>query len=221
MLTALTTLNLSGNSISSIEALKVLTRLTTLEFADNSLSSVDGLQALTALTTLNLSTNDLSDIQPLQGLTALKQLSLMSNNISDVLSLAGLVNLEFLRLAGNPIMDTSPLFPLVTTYKLMDVDIEISQWAPWDVNQDGIVNAMDATLVTAAMGQTGETIVNSLTDVNDDGVIDRNDLLLVQKHLECRCRRTFKGDYRGTARFRYAQIPKSNVVRNRAELLNC
>ena len=183
VLTRLTTLNLSGNSISSIEALKVLTRLTTLEFADNSLSSVDGLQALTALTTLNLSTNDLSDIQPLQGLTALKQLSLMSNNISDVLSLAGLVNLEFLRLAGNPIMDTSPLFPLVTTYKLVDVDIEISQWAPWDVNQDGIVNEMDATLVTAAMGQTGETIVNSLTDVNDDGVIDRNDLLLVQEHL--------------------------------------
>ena len=158
--------------------------MTTLEFADNSLSSVDGLQALTALTTLNLSTNDLSDIQPLQGLTVLKQLYLMSNNINDVLSLAGLVNLEFLRLAGNSIMDTSPLFPLVTTYKLVDVDIEISQWAPWDVNQDGIVNAMDATLVTAAMGQTGETIVNSLTDVNDDGVVDRNDLLLVQEHLD-------------------------------------
>ena len=183
VLTGLRTLHLSGNSISSIEALKVLTRLTTLEFADNSLSSIDGLQALTALTTLNLSTNDLSDIQPLQGLTALRQLSLMSNNINDVLSLAGLVNLEFLRLAGNPIMDTSPLFPLVTTYKLMDVDIEISQWAPWDVNQDGIVNAMDATLVTAAIGQTGGTIANSLTDVNDDGVVDRNDLLLVQEHL--------------------------------------
>ena len=183
VLTRLTTLNLSDNSISSIEALQGLTALTTLEFADNSLSSIDGLQALTALTTLNLSTNDLRDIQPLQGLTELKQLSLMSNNINDVLSLAGLVNLEFLRLAGNPIMDTSPLFPLVTTYKLMDVDIEISQWAPWDVNQDGIVNVMDATLVTAAIGQTGGTIANSLTDVNDDGVVDRNDLLLVQEHL--------------------------------------
>ena len=183
VLTGLTTLNLSGNSISSIEALKVLTGLTTLEFADNSLSSIDGLQALTGLTTLNLSTNDLSDIQPLQGLTELKQLSLMSNNINDVLSLAGLVNLEFLRLAGNPIMDTSPLFGLVTTYKLTDVDIEISQWAPWDVNQDGIVNAMDAALVTAAIGQTAEMIANPLTDVNGDGVVDRNDLLLVQEHL--------------------------------------
>ena len=182
-LTRLTTLNLSGNSISSIEALQVLTRLTTLELADNSLSSIDGLQVLTRLTTLNLSTNDLSDIRPLQGLTALRQLFLASNNISDVSSLAGLVNLEFLRLAGNPIMDTSPLFLLVTTYKLMDVDIEISQWAPWDVNQDGIVNVMDATLVTAAIGQTGGTIANSLTDVNDDGVVDRNDLLLVQEHL--------------------------------------
>ena len=183
VLTGLTTLNVSGNSISSIEAVQVLTGLTTLEFADNSLSSIDGLQALPGLTTLNLSTNDLSDIQPLQGLTGLKQLYLASNNISDVSPLAGLLNLELLRLAGNPIMDTSPLFVLVTAHKLADVDIEISQWAPWDVNQDGVVNAMDATLVTAAIGQTAEAIANSLTDVNADGVVDRNDLLLVQEHL--------------------------------------
>ena len=80
-------------------------------------------------------------------------------------------------------MDTSPLFPLVTTYKLTDVDIEISQWAPWDVNQDGVVDDTDATLVTAAIGQTGETIANPRTDVNADGVVDSDDLLLVQDHL--------------------------------------
>ena len=182
-LTALTTLDLSDNSISSLTSLQALTALKTLDLADNGLSNIDGLQSLTKLTTLGLSANNLIDIQSLQGLIALRQLYLVSNDITDVSSLAGLVNLELLRLAENPILDTSPLFSLVTVHKLVDVDIEISQWAPWDVNQDGIVNDTDSTLVTAAIGQTDETLVDPLTDVNGDGVVDRDDLLLVQEHL--------------------------------------
>ena len=182
-LTGLATLDLSDNSISSLTSLQALTALTTLDLADNGLSNIDGLQSLTKLTTLGLSANNLIDIQSLQGLIALRQLYLVSNDITDVSSLAGLVNLELLRLAENPILDTSPLFSLVTVHKLVDVDIEISQWAPWDVNQDGIVNDTDSTLVTAAIGQTDEMLVDPLTDVNGDGVVDRDDLLLVQEHL--------------------------------------
>ena len=183
-MTRLTTLNLSGNTISTIAPLQVLTELTTLTLSNNSISSINALQALTQLTTLDLSSNSLIDIQPLQGLMPLKELDLVSNNISDVSPLAGLVNLELLRLAENPIMDTSPLFALVTVHKLTDVDIEISQWAPWDVNQDGSVNDTDSTLVAAAMGQIAGTIVDPRTDVNSDGIVDRDDLLLVTKYLD-------------------------------------
>ena len=182
-LTLVRTLNLGGNSLNSIAALKGLTGLRTLDLAGNTLSSIDGLQGVTALTTLDLGANALSDIRRLQGLTALKRLYLSSNNISDVAPLSGLLNLELLRLAENPIMDTSPLFPLVTEHKLRDVDIEISQWAPWDVNRDGSVDATDSALITAAMGQTGEAIANLLTDINGDGIVDRADLLLVTEHF--------------------------------------
>ena len=182
-LTLLRTLNLEGNSINSIAVLQGLTGLRTLDLAGNTLSSIDGLQGVTALTTLDLGANALSDIRRLQGLTALKRLYLSSNNISDVAPLSGLLNLELLRLAENPIMDTSPLFPLVTEHKLRDVDIEISQWAPWDVNRDGSVDATDSALITAAMGQTGEAIANLLTDINGDGIVDRADLLLVTEHF--------------------------------------
>ena len=182
-LTLVRTLNLGGNSINSIDALQGLTGLRTLDLAGNTLSSIDGLQGVTALTTLDLGANALSDIRRLQGLTALKRLYLSSNNISDVAPLSGLLNLELLRLAENPIMDTSPLFPLVTEHKLRDVDIEISQWAPWDVNRDGSVDATDSALITAAMGQTGEAIANLLTDINGDGIVDRADLLLVTEHF--------------------------------------
>ena len=182
-LTNLEMLGLSNNSISSIRLLQGLTGLTVLDLSGNSINNIDALQNLTRLTTLDLSANDFSDIQSLQGLITLRQLSLTSNNISDASSLARLVNLELLRLAENPIMDTSPLFPLVTTHKLVDVDIEISQWAPWDVNQDGSVNDTDFGLVATAMGQTAGTIVDPRTDVNGDGIVDRADLLLVTEHL--------------------------------------
>ena len=63
------------------------------------------------------------------------------------------------------------------------MDVEIARWAPWDVNQDGIVDTTDSTLVTAAIGQTGDAIVDPRTDVNGDGTVDGSDLLLVTEHL--------------------------------------
>ena len=89
------------------------------------------------------------------------------------------------RFAANQVLaeNTDGLKVLDVVFSPRAVTIEISQWAPWDVNQDGVVDDTDAALVTAAIGQTGETIANPLTDVNGDGVVDRDDLLLVQEHL--------------------------------------
>ena len=51
----------------------------------------------------------------------------------------------------------------------------------WDVNEDGITDATDVLLVTAALGQ--EPPENPRLDVNGDGVVDAKDLALVVEHL--------------------------------------
>ena len=63
------------------------------------------------------------------------------------------------------------------------VTITLTDYPPWDVNQDGSIDATDSALVTAAFGQTGEAIVNSRTDVNWDDTVDGDDLTLVTYHI--------------------------------------
>ena len=63
------------------------------------------------------------------------------------------------------------------------VTITLTDYPPWDVNQDGSIDATDSALVTAALGQTGEDIVNERTDVNWDETVDADDLTLVTYHI--------------------------------------
>ena len=67
--------------------------------------------------------------------------------------------------------------------KTVTVTMTLTEYPPWDVNQDGSVDATDSALVTAAFGQTGEAIVNSRTDVNWDDTVDSSDLTLVTYHI--------------------------------------
>ncbi len=66
--------------------------------------------------------------------------------------------------------------------KTVTVTITLTEYPPWDVNEDGSVDATDLALVTDALGQTGETIVNSRTDVNWDDTVDADDVTLVTYH---------------------------------------
>ena len=68
--------------------------------------------------------------------------------------------------------------------KSVTVTITLTDYPPWDVNEDGSVDATDSALVTAAIGQTGEAIVNSRTDVNWDDTVDADDVTLVTYHIE-------------------------------------
>ena len=68
--------------------------------------------------------------------------------------------------------------------KSVTVTITLTDYPPWDVNEDGSVDATDSALVTAALGQTGEAIVNERTDVNWDETVDTDDLTLVTYHIE-------------------------------------
>ncbi len=51
----------------------------------------------------------------------------------------------------------------------------------YDVNEDGVTDATDAQLVTAALGENPPE--NPRTDVNGDGMVDGKDLALVAEHL--------------------------------------
>ena len=139
--------------------------------------------AWTDLTFLNVSGNTISDITPIGNLTNLTELWATDNNISDISVLSGLTKLRKLRLRDNSILDTSPIYPL-TQDILRSVDISVSEYPPWDVNEDGSVDATDSALVTAALGQSGNNIVDDRTDVNADGTVDNADLTLVTNNLD-------------------------------------
>ena len=64
---------------------------------------------------------------------------------------------------------------------LIVVERRVPTVPTWDVNADGITNATDVELVTAALGQ--EPPKNPRTDVNGDGVVDGKDLAVVAEHL--------------------------------------
>ncbi len=191
-LTNLTQLNLHDNSVSDVSALSdvsELSKLTSLQvlwLGENEISDVSALAKLTNLGSLYLHENEISDVSHLKGLTNLKSLALDENEISDVSALEKLTDLKWLSLKGNPISDTSPLYDLLSANggSLVIIDISVSQYAPWDVNKDGVVDASDVALVTAAIGQSGADILNSRTDVNGDGTVDNKDLTLVTDNLD-------------------------------------
>ena len=75
---------------------------------------------------------------------------------------------------GKTILSPSPETLIVVEQRVPTVPA-------WDVNADGVTNATDVELVTAALGQ--EPPKNPRTDVNGDGVVDGKDLALVAEHL--------------------------------------
>ena len=160
----LTALVIRKTQVSDLTPLKDLTSLRSLKVVDSDVSNVTALGGLTDLTFLNVSGNTISDVTALGNLTNLTELWATDNNISNITALASLTKLRKLRLRDNPILDTSPIYPL-TRNVLTSVDISVSEYPPWDVNEDGSVDVTDSALVTAALGQSGNAIVDPRTDV--------------------------------------------------------
>ena len=180
----LTTLNLSGNVIGNLSVISQLTMLTVLKLNTCSITDLTPLADLTDLIVLEIGGNTISLLDSIITLTVLTALDLSDNRISDVKSLPRLLNLKTLRLEGNPILDTTPLYPLTQRVPPVDIDIAVSQYPPWDVNKDGRVNATDSSIVKAALGQSGDGIVNPRTDINGDGTVDNSDLRLVTNNFD-------------------------------------
>ena len=183
-MTNLSKLSCRKRGISDITGLEYATNLTSLDILGNNISDLTALEGLTKLTYLNIKENQISNITPLGNLTKLRELWMTGNNVEDISPLSSLVKLRVLRMSGNPVLDLSPLYPLIQGKLKWYDGMDIPQYPPWDVNEDGSVDATDSALVTAALGQSGNDIVDDRTDVNSDGTVNQEDLTLVTDNLD-------------------------------------
>ena len=186
-LTALTTLELSHNSISDISVLENLTKLEFLYLSHNSISDISVLENLTSLKHLWLGGNALKDISVLENLIALRKLWLSGNalkdisvlekltlldalwldgnSISDVSALEGLISLVSLNLWGNPISDYRPLRRLKAANPGVVIDININNNAP--VFTDGDRTTRSVAENTAAGANIGSAVAATDADTGD------------------------------------------------------
>ena len=79
---ALTSLNVSNNSLRDLRALSALGGLTTLDLSGNGISSLSGIETLTGLRVLYLDNNPVTDFTPVYSLSNLATLSIKGISIS-------------------------------------------------------------------------------------------------------------------------------------------
>jgi hypothetical protein len=99
-------LDLSTNSVISIDPLKNLTSLESLSLSDNAITDISTISRLQGLTALDLSLNKIKDISPLKNLKKLNSVKLNNNLIEDASPITGLINLKELYLNNNKLKDT-------------------------------------------------------------------------------------------------------------------
>jgi len=101
-------------------------------------------------------------------------LSIRFTTIANGMSRVVLRNFRAGSSAGKTILTTPPEILIV-------VESDVPTIPAWDVNEDGVIDATDVTLVTLSLGQSPP--VNPRVDVNGDGVVDGKDIARVAAHL--------------------------------------
>ena len=161
-------LHLGGrNRITDLRPLANLTNLTQLHIWHREIGGmppvtnldISPLLGLVNLERLSLENSGISDISPLAGLTGLQVLGLSANNIEDLSPLVGLKKLRHLNLSANNIEDFSPLAELTNLEELWIENNPATDFSP-----------------LAALKLTD---FRSDVDVNDDGVVNILDLVIV------------------------------------------
>lgn len=108
-LTSLTSLDISGCDVGSIDALAALNGLTVLNASGNRLSDITAVSAMPNLHTLRLENNAISSITPLAACAQLKILSLSGNSVGSLGALSANTALVDLGVSGCGLSDLSPL----------------------------------------------------------------------------------------------------------------
>ena len=159
------------NRITDLRPLANLTNLTQLHIWHREVDGmppvtnldISPLLGLVNLERLSVENSGISDISPLAGLKGLQVLGLSDNNIEYLSPLAGLKKLRHLNLSDNSIKDLSPLAELTNLEELWIENNPATDFSP-----------------LAALNLTD---FRSDVDVNDDGVVNILDLVLVANAL--------------------------------------
>ena len=190
----LTALNANHRGIVDITGLEFATNLKELQLGGrNRITDLRPLTNLTNLTYLYIWHREVADmprvtnldIRPLSGLINLKRLSLENSGISDISLLAGLKELQHLGLSYNTIEDISPLAGLKKLIHLNLSDNSITDLSPLS----GLTNLRELWIegnpVTnfRPLDALNLTDFRSDVDVNDDGVVNIQDLVIVANAL--------------------------------------
>jgi Leucine-rich repeat (LRR) protein len=102
-------LNISGNSISDLQAVEYYKGLKNLDVSRNSSLDISPLAKLTALETLNVASTSTGTLDSLQNLVHLKDLDISNNQVIDIRAIGNMKNLEKLSADQCQIQDFTPL----------------------------------------------------------------------------------------------------------------
>lgn len=119
-LTNLTYLDLSNNTVRYLSPLSGMNNLETLKVSQNAVAKLDALVGLTKLSTLDVSYNAITSVAPLSGCTALTTLNITRNSIADLTGLDKLSELTSLYAPYNALTDVSAL-QTATSLTLLDI----------------------------------------------------------------------------------------------------
>jgi len=122
--TKLVKLDISGNSIRTLEPLTNLVDLQELYLRDNAILDLSPLSQLAALTVLDVTNNQITTLAPVTSLRNLVHLKASSNNISQMGNIGKMTMLEILYLDDNQL---TSLTTLDTCTALKDINIEKNQ----------------------------------------------------------------------------------------------
>lgn len=100
----LSSLTLSGCSVSTIADMAGTTSLRELDLSNNTVRNLSALSGMTALEKLDLSYNAVISLQDIQGLTNLRHLDLSYNSLATTAPVAALTELTYLDVSSNNLM---------------------------------------------------------------------------------------------------------------------
>lgn len=107
--TGLTYLDLSGNAIRDITALAQMTALTELYLQSNAITDISAISNATSLVKLNLSQNSITSLAPLSTLVSINWLDAGTNALNDLGDFGKLTELSYLSLSSNQLSDISQI----------------------------------------------------------------------------------------------------------------
>ena len=188
----LTSLEAHNRGIVDITGLELATHLKLLHIGRNRITDLRPLANLTNLTQLHISqhhTDDMLpvtnlDISPLSKLINLEGLSLENSGISDISPLAGLKKLQRLHLSNNKITDFSPLAGLTNLWQLWIPHNPATDFSPLaalnlkDFRSDIDVNE-DGVINILDLVIVANALGKAEPDLNGDGVVNIQDLVIV------------------------------------------